>query len=280
MSLPSSILTIQNNNEQRTAPFLQRVQLLGPNGEVVCATAQVDDGAMKNCISKKRWDAYGHCLTLLAPTATRIRVASGGRVTPMGKWWGEVEVGGVRVQAWFEVFECGGVFDVILGKPWLHAVRGIHDYDADRIHIRAGTMEAVIGNEGGGDPVEGPETEQATRERVWQEEEEVRMSKKVVKKRERKEAQLERRAEQPLPFPGLGYSPPQWTAPTAKTPRPYPTPKTTAPEPQIVMPETRTETDPEQQLEEEAERLNLLWVLEGPWTETRFAKYLEVHTRA
>ncbi|KAJ7114206.1 hypothetical protein C8R43DRAFT_840174, partial [Mycena crocata] len=127
-------------------PFLQRIQLLGPNGEVVRATAQVDDGAMKNCISKRRWIAYGHCLSPLVPSTTRIRVASGRRLIPIGKWYGYVQVGGVRVQAWFEVFDCSDAFDVILGKPWLHTVRGMHDYDADQIHIRTGEGEAVICN--------------------------------------------------------------------------------------------------------------------------------------
>ncbi|KAJ6522903.1 hypothetical protein B0H19DRAFT_875381, partial [Mycena capillaripes] len=127
-------------------PFLQRIQLLGPHGEVVRATGQVDDGAMRNCISRMRWEAYGHCLSPLVPSSTTIRVASGGKVVPLGRWQGEVQVGGVRVRAWFEVFDCAGAFDVILGKPWLHAVQGIHDYGEDTIHIRAGDGEAVIQN--------------------------------------------------------------------------------------------------------------------------------------
>ncbi|KAJ7665819.1 hypothetical protein B0H14DRAFT_3539497 [Mycena olivaceomarginata] len=62
---PPSIFSI-DNDEVHTAPFLQRIQLLGPGEAIVRATGQVDDGAMKNCISKKRWEGYGHC-----PLATR-----------------------------------------------------------------------------------------------------------------------------------------------------------------------------------------------------------------
>ncbi|KAJ7810015.1 hypothetical protein B0H14DRAFT_2292862, partial [Mycena olivaceomarginata] len=127
-------------------PFLQRIQLLGPGEAIVRATGQVDDGAMKNCISKKRWERYGHCLSPLRLSTTKIRVASGKRIVPMGRWWGDVQVGGVRVSAWFEVFDCGDTFDVILGKPWLHAVRATHDYNQDQIHIQTGDGEAVICN--------------------------------------------------------------------------------------------------------------------------------------
>jgi hypothetical protein len=131
----------------------------------------------------------------------------------------------VRVSAWFEVFDCGDAFDVILGKPWLQAVCASHDYDGDRIHIRTGDSEAVICNDEGETGVEEPETEEEIRERVWSESEAARLARKTAKEQGRKRAQLERRAEQPLPFPGLGYSPSAWTAPTLKTPRPCPTPK-------------------------------------------------------
>jgi hypothetical protein len=140
------------------APFLQRIQLLGPGEAIVRATGQVDDGAMKNCISKKRWEGYGHCLSPLGPSKTRIRVASRKRIVPMGRWWGDVQVGRVRVSAWFEVFDCGDAFDVILGKPWLHAVRASHDYDEDRIHIRTEDSEAVICNDESEAREEEPET--------------------------------------------------------------------------------------------------------------------------
>ncbi|KAJ7232539.1 hypothetical protein C8J57DRAFT_1533014 [Mycena rebaudengoi] len=193
----------------------------------------------------------------------------------MGKWRGEVQVGGVRVYAWFVVFDCAGAFDVILGKPWLHMVHGIHDYGTDRIHIQADEEEATIQNEIGDETKEGPETERETQERIWNENEAARLTKKTTKEQERKRAQLERRAEQPLPFPGLGSSPAIQIAHAARTPRPFPAPKPTPPE---VAEETKgaTETEPDQQLEEEWARINMLQALEGPWAETRFAKYLTV----
>jgi hypothetical protein len=149
----------------------------------------------------------------LRPSKTTIRVASGRKIVPIGHWWGDVQVGGVRVSAWFEVFDCGGAFNVILGKLWLYAVRATHNYDGDRIHIRSADSEAVICNGEGKTMVEEPETEEEMREN-----EVARLARKTAKERKQKQAQLERRAEQPLPYPGLGYSPPVWTAPIPRSP--------------------------------------------------------------
>ncbi|KAJ6610779.1 hypothetical protein B0H10DRAFT_1676987, partial [Mycena sp. CBHHK59/15] len=127
-------------------PFYQRAQLLGPNNTVVRVTAQVDNGATRNCISLAWWKAYGHCLSWLVPSRMRLGVTSGGKIWPYGRWWGSVGVGRVRAAAWFEVFECGGAFDIILGKPWLHSVRVIHNYEMDEILIRSETQETVLQN--------------------------------------------------------------------------------------------------------------------------------------
>ncbi|KAF8056987.1 hypothetical protein FPV67DRAFT_1401614, partial [Lyophyllum atratum] len=119
-------------------PFLQRIQLEGPAGEIVRATGQVDDGAMRNCISWRRWRGYGHLLGMdsLQPSRLRIGVANGSKTSSMGTWTGVVKVGGTTVTTTFEVFDCGNAFDVILGKPWLKQMRAIHDYETDHILLR------------------------------------------------------------------------------------------------------------------------------------------------
>ena len=122
-------------DEERSLPFLQRVRLAGPGDYSVRATGQVDDGAMRNCISKHRWERYGHCLSPLEPSTTRIKVANGSTIMPLGRWHGTVRVGNIGAPSWFEVFECGNAFDVILGKPWLKAVKAVHDYSTDEITI-------------------------------------------------------------------------------------------------------------------------------------------------
>ena len=121
--------------DSKTKPFLQCIQLQGPKGMIVRATGQVDDGAMRNCISKICWERYGHCLKPMEPSPTWIKVANDERIKSIGQWTGKVTVGGTEAESAFEVFDCKGAFDVILGKPWLRKVRAIHDYVTDTITI-------------------------------------------------------------------------------------------------------------------------------------------------
>jgi hypothetical protein len=58
-----------------------------------------------------------------------------------------VSVGGVSAFASFEIFECGDAFDILLGKPWLHSVRALHNYETDEIRIRSSGREVVLYNE-------------------------------------------------------------------------------------------------------------------------------------
>jgi len=134
------------DNEEHSKPFLQRVQLIGPSNYIVRATGQVDNGAMRNCISKRRWDQYGHCLSALQPSPTRISVANGAEIKPIGRWFGTVKICGVGAPSWFEVFDSHGAFDIILGKPWLRQVKAIHDYATDEIVINQQGTRTVITN--------------------------------------------------------------------------------------------------------------------------------------
>ena len=141
------IMSMAENKEGHSRPFLQRVQLIGPSGYPVRATGQVDDGAMRNCISQERWKRYGHCLSELQPTTTKIKVANGAKLTPSGRWFGTVRVGNVGAESWFEVFDSHGAFDVILGKPWLQQVRARHDYESDTLVISQGEVSETVVNE-------------------------------------------------------------------------------------------------------------------------------------
>ena len=69
-----------------------------------------------------------HCLSVTTAWVN-------GLVVPVGQWYGTVRIGNVGSPSWFEVFECDGAFDIILGKPWLRAVKAIHDYSTDEITI-------------------------------------------------------------------------------------------------------------------------------------------------
>ena len=81
------------------------------------------------------------------PTTLRVSVANSNTIPCAGLWSGEVKIGGTSSFTHFVVFECGGAFDVILGKPWLHEVNAIHDYRTDTITISTNTSQTTIENE-------------------------------------------------------------------------------------------------------------------------------------
>jgi hypothetical protein len=67
-------------------------------------------------------------------------------IKPLGRWYGTVQISEISAPCWFEVFDCQGAFDVILGKPWLRAVKAIHDYDTDEITISHKGSQQTITN--------------------------------------------------------------------------------------------------------------------------------------
>ena len=112
---------------------------------------------MRNCISKERWDRYGHCLSALHPSSTHIKVANGTKLKPLGKWFGTIRVGGVSAASWFKVFDSHGAFDVILGKPWLTQVKATHDYDTDQLSTTNNGATDTLSNEASVVQTEEPE---------------------------------------------------------------------------------------------------------------------------
>ena len=110
------------------------------------ATGQINDGVMKNCISLNRWERYRHCLDTLTKSNVIISVANSTELKSKGTWTGIVQVGGTGAPSHFEIFDCKGAFNVILGKPWLKVIRAQHDYVTDEITIGKDSKQEVITN--------------------------------------------------------------------------------------------------------------------------------------
>lgn len=99
---------------------------------------------MKNCISLDKWEIYGHCLDTLTKSRTIISVANATQIELKGTWSGTVQVGETGALSSFEIFNCKGAFEVILGKPWLKAVQAQHDYIMDEIIFgKEGEQETI-----------------------------------------------------------------------------------------------------------------------------------------
>ena len=66
-------------------------------------------------------------------------------VPSSGHWTGIVEICGVKIQQVFEVFDAHGTF-VLLGRPWLEAVRAIQTFYEDTLTIGSNKEEVTLQN--------------------------------------------------------------------------------------------------------------------------------------
>ncbi|KAF8521493.1 hypothetical protein JB92DRAFT_2707534, partial [Gautieria morchelliformis] len=110
------------------------------------AQAVVDGGAMQNTMCASKWGQWQRRMAPKRTSEVTLRVADNHKIRSEGCWVGEVTVANVMKTQSFEIFESNGAFEVILGKPWLQAVKARHDYEADELTIEGGDKTATIGN--------------------------------------------------------------------------------------------------------------------------------------
>jgi hypothetical protein len=134
---------------ETSLPFVYRVELSGPKGEIVRFRSVFDDGALVNAIDETVYLTLKGRLTALTPSKKILRMADGRRVPSIGLWKGKVTVFGVHREGTFEVFNSNGVWAMLFGKPLLKAFNAVHDYTEDIIRIpqAKGTEWAVLMNQ-------------------------------------------------------------------------------------------------------------------------------------
>lgn len=139
-----------NKAQMRTGeavPFIHQVKLEGPNGELVRIWALFDDGAMVPAMCSSIFDKVKHRLHNFQPSVKRLRMANGTIVASEAQWSGIIELDGVRTRGQFEVFNSGGGWAFLFGKPMLQAFRAIHDYNNDSIKIANDSRSATLMNQ-------------------------------------------------------------------------------------------------------------------------------------
>ena len=73
-------------------------------------------------------------------------MADGTLIEPMAVWEGRIEIAGVIVHGAFEVFDSGGNWDFLFGKPLLKAFKAVHDYTSDTVTIGNKELSATLHN--------------------------------------------------------------------------------------------------------------------------------------
>ncbi|KAG1776196.1 hypothetical protein EV702DRAFT_1198505 [Suillus placidus] len=74
-----------------------------------------------------------------------------GVVVPLkAVWKGEITIAGVKAEGEFEVFDSGGGWRFLFGKPLLCAFKAVHEYETDTVHITGKNKSRTIYNQSEG----------------------------------------------------------------------------------------------------------------------------------
>jgi hypothetical protein len=74
-------------------------------------------------------------------------MANGNIVSADAKWSGTIEINGIRAKGDFEVFNSGGGWAFLFGKPLLQSFKAEHDYKSDSITIANDFQSTIIRNQ-------------------------------------------------------------------------------------------------------------------------------------
>ena len=136
-----------DETEEEAKPFVHEVRLLGPNGEKVRVRAIFDDGAMIGAMCVTIYEKVKHRLQGWRPSQRVLRMANGVLVKSQATWTGTIDLNGVRAQGTLEVFDSGGGWSFLFGKPMLKAFKANHDYERDTIQVRDDKKTAELEND-------------------------------------------------------------------------------------------------------------------------------------
>ncbi|KAG1824653.1 uncharacterized protein BJ212DRAFT_1260337, partial [Suillus subaureus] len=98
-------------------------------------TALFDKGAMISAMCSSFFEKIKHCLGNWTPSSKRLQMANGAIIPSHTTWRGEVEIKGIKAYGEFKVFDSGGRWKFLFGKPMLHAFKAIHNYQTDKVDI-------------------------------------------------------------------------------------------------------------------------------------------------
>lgn len=103
---------------------------------MVRVRALFDDGAMVSAMCTSVFEKIKHRLHNWSESQRRLRMANGNIVRAVAKWTGTVRIEGAKAQSTFEVFDSGGSWGFLFGKPMLQAFAAVHEYTSDTIRVR------------------------------------------------------------------------------------------------------------------------------------------------
>ncbi|KAG2337908.1 hypothetical protein BDR05DRAFT_894534, partial [Suillus weaverae] len=129
-----------------STPFVMQAILYGPGAKTSCFQANVDDGAMVNVIDLKAFMKASQNLEKLTQSTCILPMVNGSEVPSHGVWTGTFQWKKAKVRTSFKVFDSGGVWNMLIGKPLLEQLQATHDYANDTIIIPATPRPYIVPN--------------------------------------------------------------------------------------------------------------------------------------
>ncbi|KAJ3897649.1 hypothetical protein F5879DRAFT_813669 [Lentinula edodes] len=117
------------------------VGLQAPSGEKLTLEALVDGGAMVAALDEKLFERVKDRFPGWEPSVKRLRMANGVVVSAKAQWRGRVILQGEEVEGVLQVFDSGGGWDMLFGKPLLQAFGAVHDFGDDSVRVRKKAVE-------------------------------------------------------------------------------------------------------------------------------------------
>jgi hypothetical protein len=124
-------------------PFVHYISLHSKKGEITRTKALFDGGAMVAAMCASFFHCVKHRLGSWKPSYRQLRMANGVIIRSQAKWKGVIELGNIRIEGEFEVFNSDGGWDFLFGKPLLRASKAVHDYKIDVVTITDPTTRMV-----------------------------------------------------------------------------------------------------------------------------------------
>ncbi|KAG1812772.1 uncharacterized protein BJ212DRAFT_1276045, partial [Suillus subaureus] len=115
--------------------------------QIVQVKALFDKGTMISAMCTMVFDSIKHRLGNWKASVKKLRMANGALVPSKGMWKGEVTIAGVEAQGEFKVFDSGGGWKFLLGKPMLQVFKAIHEYETDTVLITGNGISTTISNQ-------------------------------------------------------------------------------------------------------------------------------------
>ncbi|GAW10535.1 retrotransposon-like family member (retr-1) partial [Lentinula edodes] len=132
------------------------INLKDDEGQQVEVKVMVDDGAMVAAMDTEVYECLRKSIGGWTATQKKFQMANGSVVPGKACWMGRVNNQGAEVEGGFEVFDSGGSWNFLFGKPLLEKFAAVHDYQKDSILLRGrkGNIREVF-NEGLGAAIKG-----------------------------------------------------------------------------------------------------------------------------